>query len=217
MSVQTGVYWTMNLSWTGLLAVFWIHKKYSAFITALLRMLATSNLIMCNIHEVCIFDKELNSQFRNQMQSQWFALAVQLLTNELPPAWQMIQFIALNTTLLFRDLFLTGTDNVEYSITIEFLLCVLIIPMNWLLTHQPLPMRDPNFWGVNTFIFLGYLIALAAYEQSPRLAIFAWQFVFALAVLFQFLSKQRRRQTLPCLYYDENDSTLGPEELIELP
>ena len=210
--VQEVVIWFMNLSLLLLVFVFVRHEKYVPATAALFRVIAKSLYILCNIEDVwCLFSEKKTMELRNQMQSQWFAIAVQMLTNKLPVQTQFIQFIVLNTTLQFRDLFLADDAKyIVYSVSIEFVLTVIIIPLNWYLTDEKIPYMDSQFWATNIIVCFGYLVALATFEADPQLAEFIWHFMFAMAVLFVFLGKEQRRN-LPCLQFESLHSNVAVE------
>lgn len=217
--VKEVVVWFMNLSLLVLVFVFVRHDRYVEATTAAFRTFAKSLYIMCNLEEVwCMFSKDITVQFRNQTQSQWFAVAVQMLTNKLPVQTQLIQFVVLNTALQFRDLFLADDhDLLVYSITVEFALTVVVIPLNWYITNENIPYTDSQFWATNIIVFFGYLMSLATFEADAQLAEFIWHFMFAMAVLFVFLGKEQRRH-LPCLRFEplySNSAVELPEITVE--
>ena len=182
-------FWVITLSWLPVIFVLYRHNKWVHAFIAFTRMVATLLLILCRLHGRCLFSDSTSTQYRQHMQSQWFAIAVQLLSNKLKTKWQFLQFIVIDTGLILRDLFITGPDNVMRSITIEFALAIFIIPLNWWLSGEPVPYKTPSFLGINFIVFMAYIISLTSFQLSPRLAVFVWQYMFMMSVMFVFLAK----------------------------
>lgn len=194
--MRDAIRWIFLASYLMLFGALFYYSKYIELTVSVIRWVVAVMLTLAVQHNVSTIQLDNLCQMRSTLQSQFFSLTVQLLTNKLRASFRLLQFFFLETLLLFRDVYLPicfpvdeSNDNVLYSIIIEFSLTVIIIPLNWYISDEKVPLRLPGTWAINALIVLGFMMALLVYTFDKEMALQVWQFMYAFSVFFVFLEK----------------------------
>ena len=162
----------------------------------------------------CMLEAPRMALLRGSAQAAWVAIGVQLMTNELPLPLRWIQFLFLNAVLTVTHVAFS-LANPPWEVVAEFLVCALVLPVNWRLTGQRVPFRSPRLYAPAFVLVFSFISFLSVYTRDLLHAQSLWDFGFVVAALLLHASRIDWTENATPTSSDISAST--PRTPVELP
>lgn len=174
----------LPLCWGGVVWTLFRAKKTEAIAVAIVRAVSSQIDWSCFLYSFCVVDPDRLINVATNNEAAWAAIAMQLMTYELPDAYRWVQFVIVAAVLNGVGAFFSVRD--EYAMpTAEFILCLVVIPMNWYLSRVRLPMHRARFWGPIIMLFMSYAVyAFVAAAGAKDEARALWYVSYLVVVIF---------------------------------
>lgn len=175
--------------WFAAFAVFAKKRRYDMLVIAFMRWAIGFLVALCAIANECqIWDQETLAKILGQLQNAWTASGIQLMTNQLPDQLRWVQYFVLLFGGVVTGVFLEDQTK-PWGVSLEVLMTLTVIPVNWFLTGQHVDLRLAKFYAPLLMIGISYIGFLLTIETSPLGANTIWETGFMLTTAHTFVSK----------------------------